>query len=498
MIPKLIHIVTPAHIDESQRRCIEVAKQLHSRDWEVRIWSDPIEPTNHVLRRYLTKARSGAQIADIIRLDLVYEFGGFYIDSDMFLRNKLDQFCDNDRLYCCSEDGSNLTNAFFAAPVRHPALGALIAYLESNEPDWSRPPNETTGPWLFSQILRYRNDIYVLPRETFYPYNWDEHPPANFLPTTIAVHEWRGSWYPPTPPRKKGLRERLALKSRLRRLQAIVKTLVSAALPDNIVRTHSYRPTNYPVADEIITTTQHGIKMSLPGRDLSVVPSLVMDGQFEPAQEKFVSRLIRGGDWVIDVGANVGLFTLLAASKCGPFGRIFAVEPDDERCEYILRSARMNWFHDRIIIENVAASDAERTLILSGPDDRRGDQKVKGETESSNVNDRKVQAKRLDEIFPHALPIKLLKVDADGHEVKVLEGASGLIARRCVENIMIEISRETNGNEFNNLVRKIECIEQYGYGLNKIMPDGSLQRCMDRSILFPFLGRNNIVLCVSQ
>src|SRR4051812_31668239 len=88
-IPKIIHFTIPEHATDVQLRNIQIARDLHP-GWDVVVWQDPVDRTSFQLGRYWDKANSGAQLADLIRLEVVHRQGGFYVDSDFVLRKNLD------------------------------------------------------------------------------------------------------------------------------------------------------------------------------------------------------------------------------------------------------------------------------------------------------------------------------------------------------------------------------------------------------------------------
>jgi mannosyltransferase OCH1-like enzyme len=177
MIPRILHFSVPDRISRAQSGCIERAKALNPT-WDVKVWHDDTLQGGR-LSHLLAKCNSGAQRGDLIRLDALIEMGGVYLDTDFLVHRSLDPLIDNYTFFICSEDGYNLTNAAFGATPRHPALLAISDTLLKREPDWSLPPNETTGPGLFSTVLKWRSDIALLPRDTFYQYNYNEKPSAH-------------------------------------------------------------------------------------------------------------------------------------------------------------------------------------------------------------------------------------------------------------------------------------------------------------------------------
>ena len=117
-IPKIIHFTIPKSPSADQLKAIEVARELHP-GWKIEVWQDPLDRGAFRLSKYWEKTNSGAQLADLIRLEVVLLHGGFYLDSDIMLRKSLDAL----RVYpfvIASEDGKVLTNAFFGAVPQSP------------------------------------------------------------------------------------------------------------------------------------------------------------------------------------------------------------------------------------------------------------------------------------------------------------------------------------------------------------------------------------------
>src|SRR5437879_3937805 len=80
---------------------------------------------------------------------------------------------------------------------------------------------------------------------------------------------------------------------------------------------------------------------------------------FESTERKFVNAFLRPGDVFVDVGANIGLFTLVAALRVGSTGRVFAFEPTSETFERLVANVRLNKFTN-VSPHRVALSDENR------------------------------------------------------------------------------------------------------------------------------------------
>ena len=352
MIEKIFHVTLPQNA-VAEREALLASIRRHHPTWEIMVWQDPLSEADFILGKYFSKCNSGAQLADLVRLDVLYRFGGVYIDSDVNILRSFDPLSENYSFFIASEDGIVLTNAIVGAKKGHPALDAMINHLLEQEPDWKLPPNVTTGPEFYAQILGHRNDISILPREAFYPYKWNE---PRRLPSHVAYaeHCWAGSWVSPKAKeelrvgRKKGAP--FSVKSNLRGLiKASFRTLrrlqrIATSDRDFLDQTSKY----YSCSPEIVVQTSHGFRMFVNGFDISVSPDLILNGTYEPNEERFVSGILAGGDLFVDIGANFGIFTLLAAQQIGRFGRVIAFEPNENVANLLVKSLVMNWWQERV------------------------------------------------------------------------------------------------------------------------------------------------------
>lgn len=473
MIPKIIHFTVPREITAAQSEAIRVARKIHP-DWEIKVWQDPIDPAGFLLAPFWKDANSGAQLADLIRLDVVNRYGGVYLDSDMRVLKPLDPIVEHCDFFVCSEDGIRATNAVFGAVPGHPAVAQMIKDLREFPPNWTVPPNYTTGPEFFARSLKWRTDITVLPRLAFYPYNWDEVPRAGH-PHSYAVHQWAGSWK--THRRGTGIRRAIG-KLRPRRLvgRAFDRYQRFKRTNEWAIRLLAPVVYGYSSCEILMRQTVHGHGILLDGVDVSLTPEIYCNGYYELREELFVGRALKGGDVFIDVGANIGVFSLLAASRVGPFGRVYAYEPNPTVADLLRRSAIMNWMHERLIVRVVAVGKAKGEAELTIPMVRLGDAALSGDKPGGALAEHalryagdaaekrriKVPIVSLDDEFPCDIPIRFLKIDAEGHETKVLAGANRLLKAGCIDFIMLEALENVAGS-WKDFLASLAEIERFGY-----------------------------------
>ena len=186
-----------------------------------------------------------------------------------------------------------------------------------------------------------------------------------------------------------------------------------------------------------------GLPLEVSMRD-SIGYSIVTGGVFDPCVTESLHRLIDRGDVVVDIGANVGYMTSLAAVRAGPDGKVLAFEPHPRVYELLERNA-VRWREQAAVggveLHRVALSDrsGEGTLI-AGPafEANMGLATLASEaTAPTDQNPIRVMLARLDELAADERP-GLLKIDVEGHEAEVLRGADRLLAIGGVRDIIFE------------------------------------------------------------
>ena len=99
-------------------------RRLHP-DWELITWRDPLKAEDFELGTLFAKCRSGAELADLIRLEVLWRHGGVYVDADCEAVRALDPLLRYG-FFIGTEDGRSLTNAVLGAEPAHPAIRAYM------------------------------------------------------------------------------------------------------------------------------------------------------------------------------------------------------------------------------------------------------------------------------------------------------------------------------------------------------------------------------------
>ena len=155
---------------------------------------------------------------------------------------------------------------------------------------------------------------------------------------------------------------------------------------------------------------------------------------WERTERKLFCSRIRPGSVVLDVGANIGLYTLLAAKRGG---QVFAIEPDPDNAAMLRHHLQLNGLMERVNIMQFAASDRQRRVGLQrNPGNCGGTQVIVGS---------EVEARTIDSLgLP---PIDVCKIDVEGHEEPALRGMAATLNRSPGLSLLIECNNQLADRE---------------------------------------------------
>lgn len=199
----------------------------------------------------------------------------------------------------------------------------------------------------------------------------------------------------------------------------------------------------------------------------------------EPVQAA-LTRWLRPGDTFLDIGANVGFFSLLGARLVGPSGRVIAFEPVDHLAVAARRNAHLNGF-DQIEVHTVGVGVEPGRAPLSITDHPGGatlasDVDFDEVTEIVEVPVVSISSMVQDGSIPHP---DVTKIDVEGHELAVLRGMTVVLEARH-STLLIELDAENVGELDAKSTAVEHLLGRYGYTVNRL-PDAYVG--IDRSVL---------------
>ena len=163
-----------------------------------------------------------------------------------------------------------------------------------------------------------------------------------------------------------------------------------------------------------------------------------MSGGFERAETEFAIEQARPGTVAIDVGANVGMFTVPLALAVGPSGRVLTIEPSPENVERLERNLDLNSL-ENVVVEPIAVGDKAGRLVLQLASDP-GFHSTAEVAEPRGIEENlTVRAETLDQVWlrAHAPAVSFIKIDTEGSEDAVLRGAEQIL-RACQPVLLVE------------------------------------------------------------
>lgn len=156
-----------------------------------------------------------------------------------------------------------------------------------------------------------------------------------------------------------------------------------------------------------------------------VIGSPALAGSYEPEVSTMIEYLLKPGDTFLDVGANIGYFSLFGASLVGSEGQVYAVEPNDLNVKLLESSRKANGFKN-ISVMQVGASANIETLFLNS---------LAGNGETACLGEFDIFATRtvaglpLDVLLSgRQKAVSLIKIDVEGFEYRALQGAEKILS----------------------------------------------------------------------
>ena len=183
-------------------------------------------------------------------------------------------------------------------------------------------------------------------------------------------------------------------------------------------------------------------------------------------------RLLRPGMGVIDVGANIGYFTMLSATLVGAEGHVLAVEPNPRNLRLLEASRRLNGFA-QVTVAQVAAGRETGLLVLHAAQSN-GTTSMPPDGFDALLTAETVPSLRLDDLASSGRRIDLIKVDVEGAEYNALLGGRGIIARdrpSIISEFSPDLMPGISGIGGTDYLRWLVGL---GYRIGVVQPDGSV------------------------
>lgn len=200
--------------------------------------------------------------------------------------------------------------------------------------------------------------------------------------------------------------------------------------------------------NRVLIHTAWNARLLAVADDLSLTPELMVNGVFELPLTKYFIENVKSGMTVVDVGANIGYFTVLLGHLVGSAGRVLAYEANAELMPILIDNLAMNGQHHWVKVENKAVYSEARTLTFYRATRFRGNSSLyePGEAyyawfKGDSATPVSVEADSLDHLLAHVTHIDVLKMDIEGAELHAFLGLRNLLQRKAIRTIVFETNR---------------------------------------------------------
>ncbi len=238
----------------------------------------------------------------------------------------------------------------------------------------------------------------------------------------------------------------------------------------------------YLSPDVALTQLYDGHFIYVDPADEEMGSQLIANGFWEMWTDKLVRRLVSTGDRVIDVGANHGYYTLIMASLIGETGRLDSFEANPRIARLLTRSVWFNGYAPRVTVHAAAAGNESGTAQFAAWRHQSGSGHLLVDVHAYAEDTMKltVPMVRLDDVVGED-PVDLIRIDAEGAEPLILEGARQVLHRSPAIRICMEwgVGMMSDRRDVGHFIAELR---GDGFQFWKIEHDSSLTELTDEAL----------------
>lgn len=184
----------------------------------------------------------------------------------------------------------------------------------------------------------------------------------------------------------------------------------------------------------VVETRALDLTFFINSADSGLAPWLIMGREFEPVERKALESVLKPGMLFVDVGANIGYFSLIAARLVGETGRVWAFEPEEENFSLLRRNIAANGCKNITPTQKAVAQKSGTQMLYKDSDNLCAHSLLPKEGWEPVV----VGTVSLDEFFKNTPHISVIKIDVEGAEMSVLAGMKDILEKNPQLMLIIE------------------------------------------------------------
>ncbi len=179
----------------------------------------------------------------------------------------------------------------------------------------------------------------------------------------------------------------------------------------------------------------------------------------ESGYETFMLEKVSGADVTMDVGANIGYYSVQFSRLTD--GKVYSFEPMSYQYSVLKKNLELNGIENVIPVKRIVSNTSgKKRIYYSGPDNTGASSLVKKSGEYEDV-----QAITIDDYCDEQkiAQVDLMKIDVEGHEMDVLMGMSGCLRQQRVRHLFVEISGENLEKAGSSVQELCTFMQAFGY-----------------------------------
>ncbi len=219
-------------------------------------------------------------------------------------------------------------------------------------------------------------------------------------------------------------------------------------------------------------------------RDTVISQGILYNGVWEPEKSALFAQLLRPGDRVVDLGANMGYYSVLFGYAVGEHGRVLAIEPDPDNAKLARENIRLNGLTQTVTLIQAAAGAIAGSLVLYARSGltNRGDHRT---WDDGNNHARRLRVKMVtvDDCVRDWTSVQTIKMDIQGFEHFAFHGSKQTLSRNPDLALVTEFwpsSMRKAGGDPHQLLRELRSL---GFDAWRIGEHGALGTVDDERLV---------------
>jgi FkbM family methyltransferase len=209
---------------------------------------------------------------------------------------------------------------------------------------------------------------------------------------------------------------------------------------------------------------EHDLRMRLHFD--SELARLIYCDDFEKGERHFVNAFLSAGDVFVDVGANIGLFSLIAANRVGDLGTVYAFEPSGKTFHRLRENTELNNFHNVQCFQFALSDESGEFPFYTSEDGFDAWNSIARPIAGNSFTKEFIQCVTWDRFARlHQLVgrVAMIKIDVEGWESRVLEGARESFSREDAPLLQVEFTDEASTSAGSSCKNLYQLLENLGY-----------------------------------